>query len=72
MRICKTQSKYLDANGLIALWREELPTQKILWGEAQSFLNHPQLFRFKKTSDSNPFVPTNAASEALFVDLDPH
>jgi len=51
MRLWSIHPKYLDAKGLVALWREGLLAQKVLKGETQGYLNHPQLFRFKETHD---------------------
>lgn len=43
--------RYLDARGLVALWREGLLAQKVLRGETQGYRYHPQLNRFKETED---------------------
>jgi len=51
MRLWSIHPKYLDAKGLVALWREGLLAQKVLEGETQGYLNHPQLCRFKETRD---------------------
>ncbi|MGM8216065.1 pyrimidine dimer DNA glycosylase/endonuclease V [Bacillaceae bacterium W0354] len=48
MRIWSIHPKYLDAKGLVALWRETLLAQKVLLGETKGYTNHPQLVRFKK------------------------
>jgi hypothetical protein len=39
---------YLDAQGLLALWREALLAQKVLRGKTVGYRNHPQLERFKR------------------------
>ena len=39
--------KYLDPQGLVALWREALLAQAVLRGETCGYRNHPQLDRFK-------------------------
>lgn len=44
--------KYLDKNGLIALWREGLSAQKALSNGAGSCQNNAQVLRFKK--EDNP------------------
>jgi len=44
--------KYLDAPGLVALWREALLAQKVLKGETRGYKNHPQLERFRRHSQS--------------------
>jgi hypothetical protein len=51
MRLWSIHPKYLDAKGLVALWREGLLAQKVLKGETRGYRNHPQLDRFKKTGD---------------------
>ncbi|NIK12023.1 pyrimidine dimer DNA glycosylase/endonuclease V [Alkalibacillus almallahensis] len=47
MRIWSVHPKYLDAKGLVALWRETLLAQKVLKGETKGYRNHPQLVRFR-------------------------
>jgi hypothetical protein len=42
---------YLDAKGLVAVWRETLLAQKVLRGETRGYREHPQLHRFKASSD---------------------
>jgi hypothetical protein len=39
--------KYLDAKGLVALWREALLAQKVLRGKTKGYRHHPQLIRFQ-------------------------
>lgn len=41
---------YLDAQGLVALWRETLLAQAVLRGETRGYRHHPQLERFKSHS----------------------
>lgn len=50
MRIWSINPKYLDAKGLVALWRETLLARKVLEGNTSGYRNHPQLVRFKGTS----------------------
>jgi hypothetical protein len=40
--------KYLDTQGLLALWREALLAQKVLRGKTVGYKHHPQLERFKR------------------------
>jgi hypothetical protein len=47
MRIWSLHPKYLDAKGLVALWRETLLAKKVLEGKTVGYRNHPQLNRFK-------------------------
>lgn len=51
MRIWTLHPKYLDAKGLVALWRETLLAQAVLLGQTRGYTNHPQLNRFKATAD---------------------
>ena len=48
MRLWSLHPKYLDAKGLVALWREALLAQKVLMGETRGYRNHPQLLRFRQ------------------------
>ena len=50
--------KYLDAKGLVALWREGLLAQKVLRGETRGYAQHPQLTRFKSTNDPVAAIAT--------------
>ena len=47
MRIWTLHPQYLDARGLVALWRETLLAQKVLAGRTRGYRNHPQLQRFR-------------------------
>lgn len=47
MRIWSLHPKYLDAKGLVALWRETLLAKNVLAGKTKGYKNHPQLNRFK-------------------------
>ena len=47
MRLWSLHAKYLDPQGLVALWREALLAQAVLRGETRGYRNHPQLERFK-------------------------
>lgn len=51
MRLWTLHPKYLDAKGLVALWREGLLAQAVLLGQTRGYTNHPQLNRFKAASD---------------------
>jgi hypothetical protein len=50
MRLWSIHPKYLDPQGLVALWRESLLAQAVLRGETRGYRNHPQLDRFKNHS----------------------
>ena len=50
MRLWSIHPEYLDAKGLVALWREALLAQNVLLGNTKGYKKHPQLNRFKNTS----------------------
>jgi len=50
MRLWSLHPKYLDPQGLVALWREALLAQKVLAGKTRGYKHHPQLERFKACS----------------------
>jgi len=47
MRLWSIHPKYLDPQGLVALWREALLARAVLRGATRGYRNHPQLQRFK-------------------------
>lgn len=49
MRIWSIHPRYLDAKGLVALWRETLLAKRVLEGQTKGYRNHPQLERFRKS-----------------------
>lgn len=51
MRLWSLHPRYLDPQGLVALWREALLAQKVLAGETKGYRNHPQLERFRRQAD---------------------
>ena len=51
MRLWTLHPQYLDAQGLVAVWREALLAQKVLLGQTRSYRNHPQLARFRELHD---------------------
>ena len=46
MRLWSLNPRYLDAQGLVALWREALLARAVLRGETKGYQHHPQLIRF--------------------------
>lgn len=46
MRLWSLHPGYLDARGLVALWREGLLARKVLQYQLDGYKNHPQLDRF--------------------------
>ena len=51
MRLWSLHPKYLDPQGIVALWRETLLAQAVLHGATRGYRNHPQLDRFKALPD---------------------
>lgn len=51
MRLWSLHPKYLDAKGLVALWREGLLAQAVLKGQTRGYTRHPQLQRFQQCPD---------------------
>lgn len=47
MRLWSLHPRYLDARGLVALWREALLAQAVLRGRTKGYRHHPQLDRFR-------------------------
>lgn len=46
MRLWSLHPRYLDAKGLVALWREGLLARAVLRGQTRGYTRHPQLERF--------------------------
>jgi hypothetical protein len=47
LRLWSLHPLYLDARGLVALWREALLAQAVLCGRTRGYRLHPQLQRFR-------------------------
>lgn len=47
MRLWTLHPKYLDAQGLVALWREALLAREVLRDRTEGYRQHPQLQRFR-------------------------
>ena len=47
MRLWTLHPRYLDAQGLVALWREALLARAVLRGRTDGYRLHPQLTRFR-------------------------
>jgi len=47
MRLWTIHPKYLDPQGLVALWREALLAREVLRGRTVGYRRHPQLERFR-------------------------
>ncbi len=48
MRLWTIHPRYLDAQGLVALWREALLAREVLRGRTVGYRQHPQLTRFRE------------------------
>lgn len=48
MRLWSLHPKYLDPQGLVALWREGLLARAVLRGQTRGYTRHPQLERFRQ------------------------
>ena len=51
MRLWSLHPRYLDRQGLTALWREGLLARAVLAGKTRGYRNHPQLERFREQAD---------------------
>jgi hypothetical protein len=60
MRLWSVHPQYLDARGLVALWREALLAQAVLAGRTKGYRHHPQLQRFRAKAS-----PRGAVAEYL-------
>lgn len=47
MRLWSVHPQYLDARGIVALWREALLAQAVLSRRTKGYTHHPQLHRFR-------------------------
>lgn len=47
MRLWSLHPRYLDPQGLVALWREALLAREVLRGRTRGYRFHPQLDRFR-------------------------
>jgi hypothetical protein len=62
MRLWTLHPKYLDARGLVALWREALLAQKVLHGATRGYKHHPQLRRFSGLANPPAALATYLAA----------
>ncbi len=66
MRLWSLHPKYLDAKGLIALWREALLAKAVLSGLTKGYTQHPQLNRFKE--DPSPLDRIDQYLSAVYLE----
>jgi hypothetical protein len=64
MRLWSIHPRYLDPQGLVALWREGLLAQAVLAGRTRGYRHHPQLDRFK--AQRAPLAAINAYLAAVY------
>jgi hypothetical protein len=64
VRLWSLHPKYLDPQGLVALWREALLAQAVLRGKTRGYKHHPQLERFK--AHRTPRLAINAYLGSIF------
>jgi hypothetical protein len=48
LRLWTLHPRYLDAQGLVALWREGILARAVLRAETKGYRHHPQLMRFRR------------------------
>ena len=64
MRLWSLHPRYLDAKGLVALWREALLAKAVLEGKTKGYASHPQLERFR--SSKQPLRAINSYLGAVY------
>jgi hypothetical protein len=68
MRLWTLHPKYLDPQGLVALWREALLARAVLRGETKGYRHHPQLQRFQ--AQASPKSAINAYLAEVLAEAD--
>ena len=66
MRLWTLHPRYLDAAGLVALWREGLLARAVLRGKTRGYRHHPQLERFR--SHASPRSAINRYLAAVLAE----
>jgi len=66
MRLWSLHPAYLDAAGLVALWRESLLARAVLRGETKGYRHHPQLDRFRACA--SPRSAMNAYLAGIYAE----
>ncbi len=64
MRLWTIHPRYLDCQGLVALWREALLARAVLRGQTRGYRHHPQLARFRE--HPRPRYAINAYLAAVY------
>ena len=68
MRLWTLHPRYLDAAGLVALWREGLLARAVLRGRTRGYRHHPQLERFR--SHATPRTAINRYLSAVLAEAE--
>ena len=63
MRLWTLHPRYLDAQGLVAVWREALLARAVLRAKTKGYRHHPQLERFR--THATPCFAINAYLAAI-------
>lgn len=66
MRLWSLHPRYLDPQGLVALWRESLLAKAVLRGETRGYKHHPQLERFAE--HEHPRLAINAYLAVVYTE----
>jgi len=66
MRLWTLHPRYLDAQGLVALWREALLAREVLRGRTDGYRQHPQLIRFR--SHPSPRTAINRYLASVYAE----
>jgi hypothetical protein len=64
MRLWSLHPKYLDAVGLVSVWRKALLAREVLRGKTRGYRSHPQLERFR--AHASPLSAINAYLAAVY------
>jgi Pyrimidine dimer DNA glycosylase len=56
MRLWSLHPRYLDARGLVTLWREALLAQAVLLNRTRGYKHHPQLARFRESGAPRQYI----------------
>jgi hypothetical protein len=66
MRLWSLHPKYLDPQGLVALWREALLARAVLSGNTRGYRSHPQLERF--SSHAAPLAAIDSYLHGVYTE----
>jgi hypothetical protein len=68
VRLWTLHPRYLDAKGLVALWREGLLARTVLKGATKGYRYHPQLERFR--AHASPLAAINAYLRVVAIEAE--